>query len=375
MMVWLRSHSVSASRTHLLRQRIRESCWRRGSGWRRPGLGGASSSRVARSLIVVSILAAFLAMLPASQGRADDRRVEFVISDARIAESSGLATDFENGVYWTMNDTKGQAIVYALGADGRTVGTLLYSAAPEDAESIAYQGRRLYIGDTGGNREPRTAIRVFVFSNPRPDNSVQSFAEYEFEYPDGPHDTEAMLVSASGRIMFITKSETIGRIFMAPAHPKEHEPNVLTGVGSAPQYVTDGTYLPDGRILLRSYVGLFVLDSSTLRVVAQSGVPAMKQGESVALRLGGGILIGSEGENSEVLRVSVPRGMARIPTISPSPSSKPGDQGRASNSADASEGWSGMPIVWLVSSATLILAAVIFMFRRRMSDRNVDTPK
>lgn len=265
------------------------------------------------SLVVACVMGATTPLAAEADGT---KTVEFVISDARITQSSGLATDAINGVYWTMNDVGDPGVVYAVDNNGSTRGVLNYDAEEGDIEAIAFNDGCLYVGDTGGNRTPRNSVVVRRFEAPRSDGSTQAFQSLSFVFPDGDHDTEAMLVAASGRIAFVTKDAVHGGIYLGPEQPSTVSPNPLVRVAQAPQYITDATYLPDGRIILRSYVGLYVLDPSTYRIVAQGPTRGLQQSESVTVPLiGSGLLIGSEGKDSEVLRVPVPSGMEPVATI------------------------------------------------------------
>lgn len=319
-------------------------------------------------LVGVLLLGGSLAAAPVRAAAEPTRDVEFVIPDDRIAQSSGLATDPANGVYWTINDSDSSGIVYALNKAGKTVGTLRYDAEPRDVESIAYSGGKLYVGDTGGNRERRTTVTVYEFAAPRPDNSAQAYRTLQFSYPDGPHDTEAMLVDGKGRFTFVTKGAEGGVIFSAPAKLSSAEPNMLTRVGDAPPYVTDGTVLADGRLILRSYVAVFRLDPTSNEIVASAATPPLKQGESVTAPLSGrGLLIGSEGQRSEVLRVPVPSSLGRVPEITP-PSSASANRPTPTSSpqpAPAEPAGSLLPLIGGGALAVAAAAGVLIALRRR----------
>ena len=286
--------------------------------------------------------------------------VAFVIEDPRIVQSSGLATDTAQRLYWTINDSDPAGIAYALDNRGRTVGTLRYRANPFDVEAIAYRDGRLYVGDTGGNRRPRTVVSVYSFVQPRPDDAEQDFEVREFAYPDGPHDTETLLAGPSGQLLLVTKSPDGGTVFVAPTGPStDGRPGQLRPVGDAPPYVTDGTFLRDGRIVLRSYVGLYVLDPTTFRVLASAPTPNLPQGESVTLGLGGSsLLIGTEGERSKVLRVPVPTTLRPVPTLSPSPAPTRPPQPTATPTAPSDPSAGGLPTGALVGIGVAALVAV-----------------
>src|SRR5690606_41631034 len=68
---------------------------------------------------------------------AADTKVAFTIADERITESSGLATDFDNDRYWTVNDSGDEGRAFALDSDGEVPGTLRCRADPVDVEAVA----------------------------------------------------------------------------------------------------------------------------------------------------------------------------------------------------------------------------------------------
>ena len=325
-----------------------------------------------RALAATLALVVWLVLTPLSAGRAAaDEPVEFVITDPRIAESSGLATDTRRDLYWTVNDSDDSGIAYAIDGIGKTVGTLTYRANPFDVESIAYRDGRLYIGDTGGNRRPRDVITVYEFADPAPDNTEQPFTHRDFQFPDGPHDTEALLIDAAGSIFVVTKDAEGGGIYAASGIASgPDEPESLTYVAGAPPYVTDGAFLADGRIALRSYVGIYVLDPRSFAVVASAATPTLPQSESVTLPLAGsGLLIGTEGQQSKVLRVPVPNKVGPVPSITPSAQSpetaQPSEGSTPAASPSRSSG-SGTGMTFVVAGVIgIALAAAVAASRVR----------
>ncbi len=146
---------------------------------------------------------------------------------------------------------------------------------------------RLLLADIGDNRARRDFITVYAIDDPEPNDDTRTYRAYDFAYPDGAHDAEAMLVNGRGRFYFVTKEARAG-IYRAPANPSRQGVNRLTRVGEAPAFVTDGTFLPDGdQIALRTYVSVEMLDADSYKVVAQAPIPLQPQGESITMDLDG----------------------------------------------------------------------------------------
>ena len=123
----------------------------------------------------VSALALGLATaFPVTAGAAG--KVAFTIKDSRVTEASGMARDTKNQVYWVVNDSGALGVVYGVDAKGKVKGTLRYNAFPLDAEAVAWNDDRLYVGDIGDNDEKRKSVRVYYFDDPeagRQDPDVQ----------------------------------------------------------------------------------------------------------------------------------------------------------------------------------------------------------
>lgn len=259
---------------------------------------------------------------PASAADGVDRTV----TDSRIGESSGLAPSLlRDGVLWTHNDSGNPARLYALGPDGSTVDTVKVSGTLDrDWEAItSFRGRggraQLAIGDIGDNDEKHDTSQVVVLDEPRAGaTKAKPVALLSLRYPDGPVNAEALMVDpTSGRMYVATKELLRSRVFEVPeaAWPGGSGRTVtLTLRGSVPiGLVTDGAFLPDGRLVLRNYSSVSVLrspadgDGGRLEVLGSADTPVQDQGESVAVVDGGsGLLVGSEGEDEPIYRMPVP---------------------------------------------------------------------
>jgi hypothetical protein len=317
--------------------------------------------RAARRLGLLLVGVVILAIVPGVAASEDT--VAFTIDDTRIAESSGLAVDLAGSLYWTVNDSGDRGVAYGIGLDGTVQGTLNFRAQPEDVEAIAVYGSQLYIADIGDNSRQRSSIRVYSFTNPRANGLTVTYQAYDFRYPDGPHDAEALLVDESGRLFIVTKGRKAG-IYEAPADPKRKGVNELDKVGSAPSNVTDGTFLPGGqRIALLTYSSVQVIDANNYQILVSAPIPEQPQAESLTLSLDQtSLLVGSEGKKSKVYSVPVPDDGSRTPT--------PGDNSDAEsdvpqNQANSWQSRRGTLLALGLASFVAVVAGTVVALVRR----------
>ena len=262
-------------------------------------------TRAASRLGVLLLAVVFLAVVPTAAGAKDT--VAFTIKDSRITESSGLAVDYAGYLYWTVNDSDDRGVVYGIGLDGTVRGTLNFRAQPRDVEAVAMCKNRLYVADIGDNNARRRFVRVYIFTNPRPDGLTVTYHAYDFRYPDGPHDAETLLIDDCCRLFIVTKGPEAA-IYEAPANPERQGVNELEQVGLAPSNVTDGTFLPGGdRIALLTYSSVEVIDATSYEFMASVPIPSQPRAESLTLNMDqSSLLVGSEGKKSKVYSVRVP---------------------------------------------------------------------
>ena len=306
------------------------------------------------------------------------------LTDPTLVESSGLAVSTAHpGVLWTHNDGGSVAKVLAVDRHGSTVATVtLAGIDPYDPEALApgadNKGRpALFLGDLGDNRRSRPDVSVFRFREPtRLADATVPARWYRFTYPDGPHDAEALLVDADGRIMVATKEISGAALYQAPRKlvTEANGTNVLTRLGGVPALVTDGAYLPDGRFVLRTYTSVYVYDRPG-HEVARAPLPPQPQGESIAAD-GDRLLIGSEGARSTVLAVPVPGGPSPggpSPTASPTASSA-APSPTTSPSASAPKRGGTSTANWAlraVGLAVLVGGLVVVVTRRRQATGSI----
>jgi len=253
--------------------------------------------------------------IPAPPAGAATWSVDRTLHDSRIIESSGLvASPQHSGVLWTHNDSGDSARVFAVSSGGNTRAIVSLSGVyPSDIEALTLRrtskGPFLYAADIGDNGRSRSEITIYKFREPGSlsDRSV-SVQRWRLRYPDGAHDAEAFVFNKrTGRFLVVTKSTSGGAIYRVPTNANASHVSTMTRVAKAPETVTDGTFLPDGRMVLRNYTKAYIYrggaGSPVTRVVT---LPSQPQGESIAAPVSSSswFYIGSEGSDSLVHRVS-----------------------------------------------------------------------
>lgn len=146
-----------------------------------------------------------------------------ILDDKRLKESSGLCLSARDpGIFWTLNDSGGEPCVFAIDRSGKTRAKVrVRDAANFDWEDIALGkdekgAPALFIADIGDNFLMRTSLQVYQIPEPEINAPDQPVSETEtaapniwrFNYPDGKHNAESLLVHPqTGRLYILTKSE------------------------------------------------------------------------------------------------------------------------------------------------------------------------
>lgn len=299
-------------------------------------------------LVLVTLLAALTLGGPAyadSDGGSDSKSdsgsdsgknqagsVVSTIDDDRITESSGLAvsTKYDDLAY-TINDRGNHPTIYAIKVStGDVVGVAdVGDLDVQDTESIAVDEQgTLWLGDLGDNDHERDDVSIISFPEPGPGtHHVESADRYAVAYPDGATDVEGMLVQpTTDQVFLVSKNrDGMGTIFALPdltpgATVTAEDLNV-----EAPRAVTDATFTHDGRwALLRTNTEVWVYDPTTWKPVRSFKTPKLDQGESIAVeRDNRTLLLGSEGENSPIIRVALPETSAGATPINVTDPSRP----------------------------------------------------
>jgi hypothetical protein len=275
------------------------------------------SERLLAGLVVVPFL------LGAAVAPVGESQVVFSFQDNDIIESSGLVV--VGGLVVTTNDSGDTGRVFTVDpATGKTVGTTGWGNNPTDVEALApLDEHEVWVADIGDNIESRESIQVAPVPV-GPGNKDLDGPIYDLAYPDGPHNAETLMTDpTTGRLYVATKEVLGGTLYAAPTHLSTDHVNELEPLGDVLPIATDGAFLPDGQhFVVRNYAVAAVYDFPSLEKVDELQLPSQRQGEGLAVDADGTLLLSSEGQHSEVLRVSLPSvapSTGATPSASPSP--------------------------------------------------------
>jgi hypothetical protein len=312
-------------------------------------------------------LCAGLAAAPPAAAQEGEGEVALRLEDPRIRESSGLALSRRHPeVLWTHNDSGDAARLFAVAGDGRVLATVrLAGVDARDWEGLAAgrddRGRpALFVGDIGDNQGLWPEVAVYRVAEPaRLRDATVPATRYRLRYADGSRDAEALLVDPrSNRLYVATKDPAGGGLYRAPARLRGDRVNLLRRVAAVPPVVTDGAFAPDGRsFVLRDYQAAHVYAAGGRRV-GELPLPLQLQGESLTVAADGrSLLVGSEGEASEVWRVPLPGPV--LARAAPATTRPP------AAAAPAPAGGTGRGAAPLLAAAAAVLALVVAALLRR----------
>lgn len=317
--------------------------------------------RTLRSLLPALFLLALY--LPSAAVGADAEEISR-ISDERVEESSGLAVSPKHeDLAYTINDGD-DAVVYAIQiSTGDVVGTTrVRGGKMEDTESIRIDGEgRMWLADLGDNDRERDDAALYRFPEPGPGRHSVNAKRFPVSYEGRPADIESLLVHPKTGQMFLASRDekARGQLYALPKKLTRDGDNRATDLGkSVPVDTSDGTFTESGsQALIRTGEAVHVFDPETWTEVERLTVPEVENGESISVEPGGeSFIIGSEGENSPLIRVAYASDAEPTSTPTPTPTAQP-DEDADGDPADESEGVT-VP-GWAVAAGVLAIVGAL----------------
>ncbi len=259
------------------------------------------------------------------------------LESVEITESSGIAVSkCKPNVLWTHNDSGDSPLLFAISDKGDSLGTWRVPGAENiDWEDIASykdpKGRcYLYVGEIGNNEFRRREMKIYKVPEPEIDDAAKGSSSKKaretqpaemvaFQYADGPHNAEALLVHPkTGDIFVLTKSRSeASGVFRIPAGSNGVVKAAKIAEISVPAIpdgmITGGDISPDGtRIVLSDYFAAYELvqtegkpfDEIWKAKPLRIELGERKIGEAVGYSADGrSIFATSEGKGSPLIRV------------------------------------------------------------------------
>lgn len=291
------------------------------------------------------------------------------VKDSRLGELSGLASDGSR--LYAINDGGSKVEVFVLGRDCKVQQVLTERTDPFDVEDLARTpDGTLWLSDTGDNKKGRLTVALLELS---PQGKVTL---HRLTYPDGQHDTEALIMDKAGTPYLITK-DILGeaRVYRPSGPLASPGPTSLEKVGTVKisetdtqggpvgsigsVLVTGGASSADGTVVaLRTYTDAYVyaapdgdVPAALQRQPVRIPLPGEKQGEAIAFDPDGTLISGSEGVGQPLRTV---RGAAALAAQSGAPAEGTASTGTSASSGSAGDG-AGLPVL---PAAGITLAVV-----------------
>ncbi|WAL67416.1 hypothetical protein ORV05_06425 [Amycolatopsis cynarae] len=293
------------------------------------------------------------------------------VTDRRITELSGLVADGRQ--WYAINDGGSRVEVFVLGRDCSVQRMITAPTDPYDVEDLARAADgTLWLSDTGDNDKKRDTVALLAVT-PQGRTTL-----YRLTYPDGRHDTEALLLDAGGTPYLVTKNPFGDTGIYTPAgRLTSPGPTPLTRAGSLSFHstgtvggpvagfgsvlVTGGATSADGKMVaLRTYTDAYLYpapDGDVLAALRREPVrvplPDEPQGEAIAFEPDGTLLSGGEGVGQPIR--AVPGAVALAANTSTGPASPAGNGETATTGK--SSGMRTMPGLLL---AVALASALVF---------------
>jgi len=334
---------------------------------------------------------ALVAPTRAAAVQPQEPQVRCAITDQRVSELSGLVADGDR--WYAVNDGGTAATVVVLTKDCAVEREIVGDVDPYDVEDLARdRDGTFWLSDTGDNDRDRDTVALISLT---PDGAA---ALHRLTYPDGAHDTEALLLDRAGTPYLVTKSTSgSANVYRPATELASPGPTALELVGSVrfdstttpggpvPGFVgsvtvTGGATSADGSVVaLRTYNDAYLwhVEDDLVAALATEAVriplPNEAQGEAIAFEPDGTLVSASEGTGEPVR--AVPEAAALVAPPEPPPTTEPSAQPQrpldaADDETSGRSGEGGMPVLPAAVVAVALVGGTLLFFRRRTRRRN-----
>jgi hypothetical protein len=303
-----------------------------------------------------------------------------VMNDKRLAELSGLVADGER--WYAVNDGGTKSNVYVLTKQCAVEKVISGPTDPFDVEDLARAADgTFWLSDTGDNNRQRTTVALIALT------PAGKTTLYRLTFPDGAHDTEALLLDKRDVPYLITKNPLGGADVYRPAGPLASPgPTPMEKVGSLGLKSTDtpggpvpgiiGSTLVTGAastadrsvVAVRTYTDAYLYSVPDDNLVGALGkepvrvpLPDERQGEAIAFEPNGDLISASEGTGQPIRLVA---GAAALVAPKPVANTESQPQQQPDDKADEPGGKDGLPALPAIG-ITVVVVGGLFLFMRR----------
>lgn len=244
-----------------------------------------------------------------------------------------------------------------------------FTGPVESVQALSLYDELLYIADVGDTESTREFVTVYRVD---PSSDITSYRAWDFSYPEGSQNAQALAVSGKGRIYIVTDGDDPG-VYRAAPQPSRTGVNQLTRTADAPAGVTDAVFLSDGAtLMLRTAKGVELLDAYSWESRALTTYVDGPQSESLTTYGDGRMLVG---DATRLRDEPVPDGLTTVtpgpaaeptPSPTPSPTDGPGTASEPSEPGAAQEESGGVSrrgtILALVGAGIVAVLAGVVVF-------------
>jgi hypothetical protein len=227
---------------------------------------------------------------------------------------------------WLHNDSGDGPSVIPVDIRSGAVGTSVTLSGVEvsDPEDIAMTASgELILADIGDNAEARDSIQLYRLTEPTAQATKAEAKRFDLTYPDGPHNAEALVVTADGtRAYIVTKNPSgVASVFEANL-ADESKTQVVNEIGQVaimgevllkPNQISAADTV-GSRVILRTYQYGYVLipppggklPEAFAATPQRFDVPLMVQGEALCVSPDGQTLVtASESRGASTFALAV----------------------------------------------------------------------